>query len=53
MGQLGFSSSCADPDIRLRLLKQSTGEEYYEYALLYVDNVLIISKNACTVLRKR
>jgi hypothetical protein len=28
MGQLGFSSSQADPDVWLRLLKQSTGEEY-------------------------
>ncbi len=28
MGQLGFSSSCADPDVWLRLLKQSTREEY-------------------------
>ncbi len=52
MGQLGFSSSRADPDVWLRLSKQSTGEEYYEYVLLYVNDVLVISKNAGTVLRK-
>jgi hypothetical protein len=27
-------------------------EEYYEYVLLYVNNVLVISKNAGTVLQK-
>jgi hypothetical protein len=52
MGQLEFSSSRADLDVWLRLLKWSTGEEYYEYVLLYVDNVLLISLNAGTVLQK-
>jgi hypothetical protein len=52
MGQLGFTSSCADPDVWLWLSKQTTGEEYYEYVLLYVDDVLVISKNADNVLRK-
>ncbi len=52
MEQLGFSYSCADPDVWLRLSKRSTGERYYKYVLLYVDNVLVISKNAGTVLQK-
>jgi hypothetical protein len=52
MGQLGFSSSCADLDVWLRLSKQSTGEEYYKYVLLYVKDVLIIFENAGTVLQK-
>jgi hypothetical protein len=52
MGQLGFTSSRADPDVWLRLSKRSTGEEYYEYVLLYVDDVLVISENAGNVLRK-
>jgi hypothetical protein len=52
MGQLGFSSSHADPDVWLWLSKRSTGEEYYKYVLLYVNNVLVISKNAGTVLRE-
>ncbi len=52
MGQLGFTSSRADPDVWVRLLKQSTGEEYYKYVLLYVDDVLVISEFADSVLRK-
>ncbi len=50
MDQLGFTSSRADPDVWLRLSKRSTGEGYYEYILLYVDNVLVISENADNVL---
>jgi hypothetical protein len=34
MGHLGFSSSRADPNVWIRLSKQSTEEEYYEYLLL-------------------
>ncbi len=52
MGQLGFTLSRADPDVWFRLSKRSTGEEYYEYVLLYVGNVLIISENAEPVMRK-
>ncbi len=42
MGQLGFTISRADPDVWIRLLKRTTGEEYYKYALLYVDDVLVL-----------
>ena len=35
----------------MRLLKQSTGEAYYEYVLLYIDDVLVISERAEKVLR--
>jgi hypothetical protein len=52
MDQLGFTSSCADPDVWLRLSKQSTGEGYYEYVLLYVNNVLVISENVDNVLQR-
>ncbi len=51
MGRLGFTSSRADPDVWFKLSKRSTGEEYYEYVLLYVDNVLVISEQAEAVLR--
>ena len=51
-GQLGFTSSCTDLDVRLRLSKWSTREEYYEYVLLYIDDVLVISKHAESVLPK-
>ncbi len=52
MGRLGFFSLGGDPDVWMRLLKRtSTGEAYYEYALLYVDDVLVISERAEKVLR--
>jgi hypothetical protein len=51
MHRLGFTSSCADPDVWFRLSKQKTREEYYEYVLLYVDNVLVISENVDKVLQ--
>lgn len=52
MARLGFTSSRADPDVWFRLSKRSTGEDYYEYVLLYVDDVLVISEKAEQVLRK-
>jgi hypothetical protein len=52
MGHLGFSSLRGDPDVWMRLSKRtSTGEAYYEYVLLYVDDVLVISERAEKVLR--
>jgi hypothetical protein len=51
MGHLGFTSLRADPDVWFRLSKQATGEDYYEYVLLYVDDVLVISEHADKVLR--
>ena len=52
MHQLGFISSRADPDVWFRPSKRTTGEDYYEYVLLYVDDVLVISDRAEAVLRK-
>ena len=52
MNHLGFTSSRADPDVWFRRAKRTSGEEYYEYVLLYVDDVLVISERAEQVLRK-
>ncbi len=52
MDQLGFTFSRADPDVWLRLLKRSTGVGYYEYVLLYINDVLVISENADNVLQR-
>jgi hypothetical protein len=52
MARLGFTLSQADPDVWFRLSTRSTGEEYYEYVLLYVDNVLVILKKADAFLQK-
>ena len=53
MDELGFQSSRADPDVWFRLSKRTgSGDEYYEYVLLYTDDVLVISDNAEKVLRE-
>ena len=39
----GYTQSKVDPDLWMRLAIKSDGTEYYEYALVYVDNVLVIS----------
>jgi len=41
--EMGFKSSLADPDVRLRARSESNGETYWEYLLVYVDDILCIS----------
>ena len=50
MGHIGFTSLRADPDVWFRPSKQATGEDYYKYVLLYLDDVLVISDHADKVL---
>ena len=45
MTMLDYQSCLADPDIWLRSAISSNGEEYYEYVLLYVDDVLVVSEH--------
>ena len=40
---IGFKSSIADPDVWMRPATKVSGEEYYEYILCYVDDVLCVS----------
>jgi hypothetical protein len=47
---LGFQSSMADPDVWLRAAVKGDGERYYEYVLMYVDNILAISCDAKSIL---
>jgi hypothetical protein len=51
-GTTGIFCFTCYPDVWLRLSKRSTGEKYYEYVLLYGNNVLVISKIAGTVLQQ-
>ena len=46
LNNIGFKSSIADPDVWLRAATKPTGEKYYEYMLVYVDNILCISHDA-------
>ena len=42
---MGFSSTLADPDVWYRPATKADGTEYYEYALVYVDDQLTVSDN--------
>ena len=49
--ELGFQSSLADPDVWLRAATKHDGEQYYEYVLMYVDDILAISCEAEAILK--
>lgn len=51
MSHLKFTSCPADPDVWMRPAKTKDGSEYWEYVLLYVDDVLIVSDRGEEVLR--
>ncbi len=40
---LGFFSCLADPDVWMHKAKKPDGTEYYEYILVYIDDVLVLS----------
>lgn len=48
---LGFTSCLADPDIWYRLAKKLDNYEYYEYVLVYVDDVLVLSHQGETIMK--
>ena len=52
MNFLGFRSSEGDPELWMRPSTKSDGSPYYEYVLLYVDDVLVIAEQGEHVLRK-
>ena len=51
MHHLDFRSCPADPDVWIRPVKNGDGSPYYDYVLLYVDDALVISDNAESILR--
>ena len=51
LDEIGFKSSIADPDVWLRPAMKESGEEHYEYIVMYVDDILCASQNAKSVLR--
>ena len=50
--EMGFTSSLADPDVWYRAAIKGDGQEYYEYVLMYVDDILAISCNAKEILEE-
>lgn len=49
---MGFKSSNADPDVWLRPAVKADGEEYYEYFLSYVDDILAVGVDAKGILEE-
>ena len=52
MWHLGFVSCPADPDVWMRPALKEDGSEYYEYILLYTDDILSVGENAERVIRE-
>jgi hypothetical protein len=52
LSDMGFQSSMADPDVWLRAAAKGDGERYYEYVLMYVDDILAISSSARLILEE-
>ena len=50
--KMGFTSFVADPDIWMRPAMKSDGEAYYEYIVCHVDDVLVISVDAKSLLEE-
>ena len=48
---LNFTSCPADPDVWMRPAIKSDGSKCYDYALLHVDDALVVSENAESILR--
>ena len=49
---LGFKSKGGDPDVWMRPVTKQDGTEIYEYVLLYIDDCLVMSENAESILKK-
>ena len=48
---LNFKSCVADPNVWMRPAIKNDGNTYYEYILLYIDDALVVSENAESILR--
>ena len=48
---INFTSCPADPDVWMRPAIKSDGTKCYDYVLLYVDDALVVSENAESILR--
>ena len=51
LDDIGFKSVPSDIDVWLRPAIKPDGEEYYECALMYMDNILAISMNPTKILK--
>jgi Reverse transcriptase (RNA-dependent DNA polymerase) len=47
---LGYTSCKADPDVWMRIQRKPNGDRYWEYILMYVDDIMCISHDPQSVL---
>ena len=52
LDEIGFKSSMGDPDVWMRPAAKPDGEEYYEYILVYVDDIISVSHKALEVMEE-
>ena len=52
MHHLDFRPCLADPDVWMQPSQKGDGSPYYDYILLYLDNALVVSDNAKSILQK-
>ena len=50
MTDLNFTPCQADPDVWMQPAVKPDSTKYYEYALIYVDDILVISHRASTIM---
>ena len=51
LDEIGFQSSPADPDVWSRPTVKPDREEYYEYVLMYVNDILTIAMDPISILK--
>ena len=51
MDKMGFKSSIADPDVWIRPATKIDDEQYYDFILLYVDDMFAISQYLVSAIR--
>lgn len=47
---MGFTPSLADPDVWYKAAAKPNGFQYYEYLIVYVDDILVLSHKAKEVM---
>jgi hypothetical protein len=52
LATMGFQSLMVDPDVWLRAATKVDGKSYYEYVLMYVNDILSISCDPHTILEE-
>ena len=51
LDKMGFKSSIADPDVWIRPATKIDDEQYYDFILLYVDDMFAISQDLVSAIR--